>query len=209
MRWHRWLLPLVGLLAGCVRLGVRAPQIRDYRLDYTPPVVAGAPLPVIVAIGPLAVAAVYDREPIISREKTYATEAYFDSRWSANPGNMVADLLARDFVDSGLYRAVQRGPSLLPNDYQISGQIEEIEERVTDRACTAHLRLHILVVRMRPTKGEAVLSQQVYVGDEPSACNAPPALAAAMSQAMADVSARMQRDVHDAIAADSAAARLP
>jgi ABC-type uncharacterized transport system auxiliary subunit len=209
MRWSRWLLPLVGLLVGCVRLGVRAPQIRDYRLDYTPPVVTGAPLAANLAIPPLAVAAVYDREPIIYRENLYSTAAYFDSRWSANPGSMVADLLARDFVDSHLYRAVQRGFSLLPNDYRVSGQIEEIEESLTDSGCTAHLRLDILVVRMRPGKSDSVLLQRTYAGDEPAACKTPQALAAAMSQVLAGISARLQRDVHDAIAVDAAAAQLP
>ena len=203
MRWHRWLLPLVGLLAGCLRLGVRAPQIRDYRLDYTPPVGAGAPVPAIVAIGPLAVAAVYDREPIISREKTYATEAYFDSRWSANPGNMVADLLWRDLTEAGLYRAVQRAPSMLPSAYRISGEIEEIEERPADNGCAAHLQLHILLVRTRSTKGDPVLLQHSYTGDKPCPCNQPQKLAAAMSQTMAGISAELQREVYDAIAADA------
>jgi ABC-type uncharacterized transport system auxiliary subunit len=201
------LLPVLLLLAGCFRLSQPAPQIREYRLDYAPPPATGSTLAVTLRVPPLGVAAVYDREPIVYREGTYSTGAYFSNRWSANPGQMVADLLARDLADSGLYRAVQRAPSVLASNYQLNGEIEEIEERLTTNSCTAHLRVRVVLLRTRGAAADPVRWRTAYTEDEPCACNDARALAGAMSRALERVSAQLQREVYNAIAADVAATR--
>jgi ABC-type uncharacterized transport system auxiliary subunit len=209
MKRSALLLMLAGALAGCIRFHVPAPVVHDYVLDYPPPHVEGRALPVILRIAPLAVAAIYDRQPIVYRDGIYSTGTYFDRRWSANPGSMVADVLARDFNDSGLYRAVQRAPSLLAGDYQVGGEIEAIEEEAGAGGCAAHLRLRMLVMRLRLGKGDPVLLQRTYTGDEPCPCNQPGALVAAMSHGLEKISAQLQRDVYEAIAADVAGTRHP
>lgn len=186
--------------AACVRLRIPAPEVHDYRLDYPPPAVTGTPLAAVLRVLPLGVAAIYDREPIVYREDAYSTGTYFTSRWSANPGSMVADLLARDFAYSQLYRAVQQGPSTVPADYQLGGDIDEIEERSVAGGCAAHLAVRCTLVPLRGATNPIAL-QTTYAEDEACACNDPRALAAAMSGALARVSARLQRDVYDAIAA--------
>ena len=209
MRRAALLLALAGALAGCLQLHVPAPTMHDYRLDYAPPQVEGRPLAVVLQIAPLAVAAMYDRDAIVYREGTYSTGTYPDSRWSTNPGSMVTDLLARDFSDSGLYRAVQLGPSLLAGNYHVGGEIEEIEEEPNAGGCAAHVRLRMLVARLRPGKGDPVLLQHAYTGEEPCPCNQPRALVAAMSQGLAKISAQLQREAYDAIAADMGQGTLP
>jgi len=209
MKRRALLLGLAGALAGCVSFRVPAPVMQDYVLDYPPPRVEGTALPVVLRIAPLEVAAIYDRQPIVYRDATYSTGTYFGRRWSANPGSMVADVLVRDFSDSGLYRAVQRGPSLLAGDYQAGGEIEAIEEEATSSGCAAHLRLRMLVMRLRPGKGDPVLWQHAYSADEPCPCNQPPALVEAMSHGLEKISAQLQRDVYDAVAADTGQATLP
>jgi len=209
MRRAALLLALAGALAGCLQLHVPAPTMHDYRLDYAPPQVEGRPLAVVLQIAPLAVAAMYDRDAIVYREGTYSTGTYPDSRWSTNPGSMVTDLLARDFSDSELYRAVQLGPSLLAGDYHVGGEIEEIEEEPNAGGCAAHVRLRMLVASLRSGKGDPVLLQHAYTGEEPCPCNQPRALVAAMSQGLAKISAQLQRDAYDAIAADMGQGTLP
>ncbi len=203
---RRWLLALSGLLAGCVRLGVPTPQIREYQLAYPPPAATGVPLPAIVEVGPIGVAAVYDRESIVYRDGAHRTGTYIDSRWGTNPGNMVADALVRDLSASGTYRAAQRAPGLLASDYRVSGELVEIDERAGDDGCRAHLELRLLLARSRSSGAQAVLWQRTYDGDEPCACNQPSQLAAAMSQALAGVSAGARRDIYTSIAADSSTA---
>jgi ABC-type uncharacterized transport system auxiliary subunit len=209
MRRRALLLALAATVAGCVRLRVPAPEIHDYVLAYPPPHVEGTPLPIVLRIVPLGVAAIYDRQLIVYRDGAYSTGTYFDQRWSATPGNMVADVLARDFSDSGLYRAVQRAPSLLAGDYQVGGEIEAIEEEASPSGCAAHLRLRMLLMRLRSGTGEPVLLQRAYSADEPCPCNQPRALVAAMSRGLETISAQLQRDVYGAIAADTRQLTLP
>ena len=198
MRRYTSLL-LFGWLYGCVKLAQPAPTISDYRLDYRPPSAVGTPLPVTLGVPSLRVGAVYDRDVIVYRDGDHATGTYYYSRWSANPGDMIADLLARDFADSGLYRAVQRGPSLLPVDYQLTGTIEEIEERVGGSGCAAHLTLRVLLVHATGS-GDPVRLKKAYSGDESCACNQPRAFAAAMSRTLLRISAELQQDTYDAVA---------
>jgi ABC-type uncharacterized transport system auxiliary subunit len=189
-------------LTGCIHLSQPPPQIHDYRLDYAAAVPVGTPLTVTLRVAPLGVAAVYDRETIVYRDDAYSTGRYFYHRWSSNPGDMIADLLARDLANSHLYGAVQQGPSPLPSDYQLGGEIEEIEERPATTACTAHLRLRILLARLRAGAIVPILLQTTYTADEPCPCNDARALAEAMSRGLSRTSAQLQQDVYDAIAKD-------
>ncbi len=194
-------IAILVLVSGCVRLSQPAPEIRAYRLDYAPPAVAGNALPVTVRVLPFNVAAIYDREPMAYRDDAYTTGVDFYNRWSTNPGHMVADLLARDFASSGLYGAVQQAPSLLPSDYLLNGEIEEIEERARGASCDAHLRLRILLVRTRGT-GDPVMLRSAYAADEPCVCADSLALAGAMSRSLERVSTQLQQEVYAAIAND-------
>ena len=204
MRRHgAWLLLLGGVVAGCFHLSQPSPDIREYHLDYPSPTVAGERVLVTLRIAPLGVAAMYDRQAIAYSDGPYSGGTYYYARWSTNPSAMITDLLARDFVASQLYRAVQQGPPTVPNDYQLGGEIEQIAERTGTAGCTAQLRLRALLVRVRAT-ATPVVSQTVYAAEEPCACNDARALAQAMSQAMARISEQLQQAVYNAIAKDRA-----
>jgi len=202
MRMRRAVFLLVGgLAAGCFHLSQPAPDIREYRLSYPPPTIAGPQLPVTLRIAPLGVAGVYDRQPIVYGNDAYSGGTYYYAHWSTNPSAMLTDLLARDFVDSHLYLAVQQGPSPLPDDYQLGGEIEEIQEHAASAGCTARLRLRALLVRVRAAATPVVL-QASYAAEEPCVCNDVRALAEAMSKAAEQVSAQLQRAVYEAIEKD-------
>lgn len=193
----------IAATTGCISLRQPAPEVRSYRLDYPPPILGGLRrLPVTLRIAPLSTNAVYDRLAIVYRDDPYSTGSYLADRWGASPGQMVADLLARDFASSGLYRAVQQGPSALVSDYQLGGQIEELEEREVAGICAAHARLRFLLLRTAVGPTPPVLLQTTYDDDEPCDCADVRAFVAAMSRAMARISERLQRDVHAAIAAE-------
>jgi ABC-type uncharacterized transport system auxiliary subunit len=194
-------LLLGGLLAGCFRLSQPSPDIREYHLSYPPPTIDGQPLPVTLRIASLGVAAMYDRQPIVYGDDAYSSGTYYYARWSTNPSAMLTDLLARDFADSHLYLAVQQGPSPVPNDYQLGGEIEEIQEHTASTGCTARLRLRALLVRVRAAATPVVL-QSTYVAEEPCACNDVRALAQALSKAAEQVSAQLQGAVYEAIEKD-------
>jgi ABC-type uncharacterized transport system auxiliary subunit len=194
----------LALLGGCINLRVPAPEVHDYILDYPPPPAASERQPVIIRLAPLGAGAVYDRQSIVYREGPYVTGAYLHDRWMANPAKMIGDLLARDMAASEVYRAVQHGPSTLPADYEVTGEVESIEERIGQGAGHAHLALRILLARTRTKEGASrVLFQRTYSADVPCETSGPNLLVAAMSRAAADVSFRIQLDLVEAIARDA------
>src|SRR5262245_28803858 len=152
------------------------PDVHEYRLDYEPPKIQGSPLPVVLHLAGLRAGSIYSRESIVYRDGRYETGTYYYHRWVAPPASMIGDLLARDFAASGLYRAVQQGTSVVLSDYDLSAEIDAIEERVGNPRCTAHLSLRVLLVRMRPTSKNPVLLQRPFVADEPCQGDNPEAL---------------------------------
>lgn len=192
------------VLAGCLKLAQPAPHVQTYALAPAAPAAAGRHLPVTLHVAPFGMAAVYDREAIVYRENAFTTGAYFYHRWSANPGHMIADLLARDLADTGAYEAVQRTPSLAGADYDLTGNVEVLEEAPAARGCVAALQLRVTLLRTRARTGNTVLSQKAYAAQEPCGCADVPTLVEAMSRALATVSAEIGVDVHDAIARDMA-----
>ncbi len=197
----------LGVLSGCVELQQPAPDVRSYRLDYSAAAPSGPPLPAILRIAPFDVATTYDHESIVYGDAAYATGSYFYYRWSANPGSMVTDLLARDFASCGLYRAVQHSGAPLPPDYQLNGDIEEIEEYRSGSSCAARLRMRVTLVRTRGGSSNPVLLHNGYATEEPCPCSNPSALAHAMSSALARLSEQLQEQVYQALAADTRPAR--
>ncbi len=195
------LLASLCALAGCFSLRVPSPRIQEYRLAYPSPAVEGAPVPVVLRLAPFRTASVYARESIVYRESAHTIGTYDYHRWAADPGSMIADLLARDFAASGLYRAVQQGPSPLRSDYELSGEIEQIEEQLLS-GCASHLQLRALLLRAPAAKRDPVLFQQTYAASEPCIADDTADMVAAMSRALQQISIRLQQDVHGAIAAD-------
>lgn len=202
-------LVVVACLAGCVRLGQPAPRIEHFRLDYTATPPEGPPLPYILRVPPMEVAATYDRDPIVYREGEYRIGSYFYDRWASNPGNMIADLLARDLVRPGLYRDVQTAVSLVAPDFQVKGTVEEIEERIDGTSCSARLSLRVTLAGTRGAREERVRFSKLYSATEPAKCDDPDSLAQAMSAAMATLSGEIQADVYAALRGGGEGGALP
>ena len=187
-------------LSGCFARA-SAPTIRHYRLSYAPPRIEASPAPIVLRIAPLRIDAVYASEAILYREGEFHVEAYSRHRWSADPARMITDLLQRDLAASGAFRAVQQGPSTLPSDYILRGEIEEIEEQSLPE-CRAHLRLRFLLTRANArASADSVAFQKVYTVDEPTRCGHADALVEAMSRALARLSEQLLGDVLAAVGA--------
>lgn len=186
---------LAASLAGCIGVGRSAPRIHHYRMDYHAEPPSGPPLPYVLRVPPMEVAAAYDRAPIVYREGDVAIGSYFYYRWASNPGSMISELLARDLADSGLYSDVQTSVSIVPPDFQLKGTVESIEERIDTASCSARLDLRITLSARRGPREERVRFSKLYRADEPSRCDDPRSVAAAMSRGLAAISAELQADV--------------
>lgn len=201
--WHRptLLLTLLWLTAGCFGLGSPTPQaIHTYDLTYEAPLeTSNAVLPVVVQMAPLHIAAAYDHEAIAYRDNDHRGGTYFYHRWAAPPAKLVGDRLARDLAHARQYRAVLLGISPLPADILLSGDIEAIGEIPSQAGCAAELRLRVVAAHLAG-RGDAVLWQASYGGEEPCACNDPDSLVPAMSRLLQRLSQQLQHDLYDALA---------
>ncbi len=186
------------LLTGCSAISPAAPHIRTFRLEYAPPAPSATPTAVTLRVAPFGIAAVYNRPGFVYREGPYEIAVDNYNWWLGEPAAMITDLLARDLAASERYQAVLQGPSALPSDYELNGQIEALEER-TGGGCTAALRLRVFLVRVPPTGARTAVFEAIFEADEPCATNDPAAFAAAMSRALQRLSEQVQAAVFAAI----------
>ena len=138
-------------------------------------------------VGPFSSAQAYDRLGFIYREGTYDVGVDNYNAWIAPPAGMLADLIARDLATSRAASAVLQGPSAMTPDYELSGRVEELDERETG-GCTAHLRLRALFVRIDPKGPRQVVWEDVFASDQPCTPGDPQSFAEAMSKAAQEVS---------------------
>ncbi len=180
------LLPVTGCSFG----GKPAPPIRYYKLDYPPPPAASRTTPVVVQVLPLQTAADYDRNAIVARDSQHEVERYYYSRWSSAPARMVGDLIQRDLADSGAFEAVVQGATPVRADYTLSGIIETIEQTAAG-GCSARLRARFTLAD-NATSATPVLFQRVFEQVEPCGGDEVDDVVAAMSRALARLSAELR-----------------
>jgi len=173
--------------------------LRDYRLAYPAPASTGAPEPGVLHVAPFAVAAAYDSQAMIYRQGEFRVGRYPHDRWAANPGNLIADLLARDFDSADTFRAVQHSRAPLPSNYRLAAEIDVIEEAIEPAGCFARLEVRVLLIRLGTTPHDPVLMRHTYRESEPTRCEDARALASAMSSALARISESLRRDVVAAV----------
>ena len=194
-------LAMALLLAGCAAIR-SAPTVHTFRIEYPPPEPAGAPLPATARVVPFGIAAAYDHTGFTYRTTSVEAGVDYYNRWIDNPARLITDLIARDLAASHRVAAVLQGPSAVPADYEISGQVEAIEEEDDRDGCTAHVRLRVLVVRAPMDGRRRVLLQDAFSADAACTRGVAQSYAEATSQAVRQVSVRVCDAVLGAIERD-------
>jgi len=199
---HLRMLLFLSLLAafwatGCVSLRQPHLKVDYYTLEYEPTRVQGQALAAGLRVERFQVSPLYDGERIAFREANFTRGAYDYHRWRANPGDLVAYFMARDFRSSGLFQAVQTMDSQVPTTYAIAGCVEEIVEVDGADRWEAVLSLTITLLKTdEKDPSRQVLMQKNYSSAKACARKHPRALVESMSQAMAEISGRVLGDVH-------------
>lgn len=191
---------IIAAFWGCFPLMRAAPVAKDYRLEYDPPRPEHTPVPVVLRMSPVRVAAVYDREPFAYSTGPFRIAYRYYHRWATAPGQMLTDLFVRDFAGSGLFRAVEQGPSVLVADYQLDLRVERFEEQVASNGCKAVILVRVNLQSLRPKVANPVKLQGPYEEHEPVQCANAEDFARGTSRAVRRLSERLQRDVVEAIA---------
>lgn len=196
------ILPVI-LFGSCAGVGKPMDQIEYYVLEYETPRIADPdPVSAVVRLERFSVAPQYNTSRIVYRDREFARNTYNYHRWRANPGDLVTHFLARDFRESGLFKAVLPTGSRFSASCILEGTVEEFFEWNGPEQWEAVLAISVvLVAEGEPDLSRRVLFQGTYRDSEPCAMKNPRALSEAMSRAMARVSEAVIKDVLDVLRA--------
>lgn len=191
-------------VSGCVpNLKQPSPKIQFYSLEYQGPggTPGREPLPVVIRIERFSVAPAYNNSSIIYRDRQYQQNAYVYHKWRVNPGDLVTYFLERDIRGSGMFKAIFSPGSGAAHSHILQGTVDEFLEWDEDSGWEARLAISItLLAADEPDVSKRVLFQQRFETRKPCRAKEPSALAAAMSEAMAEVSGQAIEAMYQVLA---------
>jgi cholesterol transport system auxiliary component len=188
----------VSLLPGCFGRSKPPYLVEEYVFQYSPPSPGGNPsLKESLRIERFAVAREYNTRSMLFQPDEYRLSAYTYHRWKANPGDMAADYLFRDFRESGLFQAVFSYHSGQRTRFVLEGGVTRIHAATPKSGSLAILSLYVtLLDLLAPELSGKVCLQKAYTAEEPMTDEGPEALARAASKAMARLSREILEDVY-------------
>ncbi len=193
-------LMLLVLPAGCLG-SLKQPALVPgyYQIFYPPPRKEKAPpLPAVIKVRRFTADSSLDGSAIVFLEKPLRVERYVYHRWVADPGPLLSDLLIRDLQAEGRFKAVVGSPTNLEPTFEMMGGLTAMEGRYYEEQ--ARLSIQITFIRNSTDPSpEIVLFQRIYEERVPLEDEEAPELVAALSRAMEKLSARVRRDLTEAV----------
>lgn len=192
------------LLVGCLSGKHPYKKIDYYTLEYDAPGISNLhTLPLVLQIERFQVAPVYNTSKIIYRQRPFTRDAYTYHMWRANPGDLVSYFLARDFQQSLVFKAVATHNKGLLSSHILQGTVDEFYEHDGKDYWEAVLSVSItLMVNNETDISNRILFQKSYNARKACSQKNPRALAAAMSEAMTDISKSIITDIYNFLAED-------
>jgi ABC-type uncharacterized transport system auxiliary subunit len=150
-RRRQWIigLAILGTIVGCGSI----PLKHFYELNYLPSThrarISPTPYPCTVRVADFSIEQAYNRPEIVYRQSPFQLQYYYYRVWAVKPDRMVTDLVYKHLIMSGLVANVIRRYDEAPRpDYDLTGNLEAIEEYDSGELWFAHLALTINLVRM-------------------------------------------------------------
>lgn len=186
-------------MAGCFSLSKPTPTEREYRLSYPAPPAVEAFSGGRLRIAPVQVTSELDRTRLATRRAGHEVGRYPYDRWTVAPGEMVGDLLRRDFTAEGGWSAVLGGTASGTSDVELIVVLEELAEVMEESGCRAVVSLSARLEGRVGGRNVISLPETTYAESETVACGRPLVLVEALSRALGRVSGRVRCDVHGAL----------
>jgi len=175
--------------------------VNQYTLEYPSPFLKELiSVNELVRVEQFSVAQTFNTSAMIYKEGPNLRNVDPYNRWRTKPGEMVAEYLARDLRNSGLFRAVISYNDSEETRYLLEGQVEEFLDASEKDGRKAILSLNVtfLDLKKRDT-AEKVIFQRDYKVVEPYTEKTPAALAQGMSRAMGKISGQIILDLQNAL----------
>ncbi len=194
-------LSLPFLVVACLNLDKTKNKIEFYTLEYGfPQTVDLEPLAQVIRVEHFSVVPTYKTNLIIYRDRSFNRNAYVYHKWRTNPADLVTQFLIRDMKRSGLFRAVLPHKSRFPSSHMLEGSVDEFFELDLEESWNAILSVTVaLMAEKEPNISKRILFQKTYRTKKESKQKNPRALAAAMSQAMAEISKKIITDIYSTL----------
>jgi ABC-type uncharacterized transport system auxiliary subunit len=137
---------LVAACAGAACSSV--PENRYFTLSYTLlPQMSATPLPVSIRMRPFDIAPAYDQERLVYRYSPYEFQYYNYMLWAVKPQKMLSDLFLKQVAHAGRFAAVAAEFGDLRPEYELTGEVEAIEELDSGDQWFAHLAITLRLSR--------------------------------------------------------------
>ncbi len=194
----------VFLIVGCVGTKTSKEVIKYYTLEYDPPkATVQSRLPAVIRVPRFQVDPLYNSHRMIYTDQAFQRNAYNYHYWRANPGDLIAALMARDLRQSSIVSAVSVYDGSIQASHAIEGVVEEFYEKDTKTGWYAVLSVNITLIKVKAVDiSQRILFQKRYHVQKKSLKKNPQALAQAMSRAMAEISALVIKDIRQALTPD-------
>jgi ABC-type uncharacterized transport system auxiliary subunit len=187
--------------AGCGLRSEPPELVRQWVLEYPPPEPGGPKLAAALVVDRLGAAEEYNSTDMVYRPAPRERGSYNYHRWRVAPGDMVGDLLLRDLRMENRLAGVFSFRQGREARFRLEGGVErmlEVDEKGGWRA-ELWVTLALIDTREKRVDRRVALSKD-YRLSRPMPSRDAPGLAAAMSAAMQELSARARADIHAAVA---------
>ena len=148
------------LLSGCF-FG-RTVETKYYALDYIPSPkperLQKGPYPFSVRLRDPTMAEAYKRSQIVYRQSAYQMQFYAYHLWVTDPDRMIGDLLLKHLRTARLFENASRSVEATPPDFQLTTDVQAIEEYDGPNTWYAHLAIEYQL--LDDSTGTVVWKQQ-------------------------------------------------
>ncbi len=192
---------LAALLTGC-SIAQPFAKVDYYELDYPSPALKSiAVLDCVVGVRRFGIASAFDHDRLVEKEKDLRTTQTYYYRWVTNPRMMLSELLMRDLLASGGFKAVVMMPANVLTDYEINGFVQEIlkDNSLSQSKVRVAMNMILLQSSLSPQEANRIVFQKTYASEKPCSPGGPTGVAKAMSAAYQEISERIQCDVVEQI----------
>ncbi|MGD8833599.1 MAG: ABC-type transport auxiliary lipoprotein family protein [Desulfobacteraceae bacterium] len=195
---HIGFLLAVLMLSACMAETKPPKPIYYYTFDYEPSTIQmPRQLPITLRVERFSVSPPFHTQRIIYAGKGAHRNAYAYHQWIATPGELLPYLFVRDLRKSNGFKAVLTPDASLHSTHSLHGWVEEFIEKDEASKWLAVATIHIsLIINNHSDPTQQIIFQKRY--HRAATCNAktPEALAEAMGDALAKITAGVAKDIH-------------
>jgi ABC-type uncharacterized transport system auxiliary subunit len=186
------------LITGCLGR-TKPPFVMDqYSLDYSAPAAsASQAAQETIRVERFAVSPAFNSTAMVVKKGQYRFDTYNYSRWRVNPADMVTGFVLRDITRAGIFKATYSYYDSDLSRYILEGYIDQFCESAEGSPGKALLSVRFtLIDTSQKNPVEQVVFQKQYTHSASMNDRSPEGLAAALSEAMKDLSGKLVSDIN-------------